>query len=227
MNEQLKRGNGKDGIHWVESGEIPDRSGVVTFKGLDSHGTVTRRLAANVRGGLAWPFPMQVGTKMVSSGCVAAVAFTVPPSGGFDSAACCKAELLAWRISSSIGRKMGADGCYEDIGIAGCLGEFASTLHCLRWYTFCPFERHDDALRNVRKQFQGQFQNLRVTAINDPDAMGSAREIVWKWGDAGNLIISREVLDLLQIEGQEYAGVGPQPLTRALGAVLSAYESAQ
>jgi len=226
MNNQNKRGDGKDGIHWVETGAVPGRTGLVALNGLDSGGNPIRRLAADVRGGLTWPFPMQVGTQMEAAGCAVAVAFIIPANGTSDGAAACTAELLWWRFCATIGPLMGPDGWPKEVGASGCIGEAAGALRCLRWYTLCPFDKHADALRVVRDRMHGQFQNMRMTAIHEGDAFAAAREIVWKWGDAKRLILSKETVQLIRDEADEYAGTGPQPLTRALGAVLQGYMSA-
>lgn len=171
------------------------------------------RLAVDVRGGIAWPWPVAVGTRLVSAG--AAVVVGYAPADG-------RARLLAWRLMGTVGPAYAPDGWVEDGGVAGALREGAMGLGCWRWYAVCNPADQAESLRTVRRVLP-DLPGLRVTALEDQTAPADVRALLWRWASERRLVPMPEDA-LAEIEREEQEPAGPMPLAAAVAAALESLE---
>ncbi len=207
---------------WRAVGVAPDGSGLVALEELDAAGVVVRRLAADVRGGVAWPFPKQVGTELVAAGCCCVVAF-VPPKAGVDGGAW-DAELLRWSACASIVTVKDPHGWPLDQGVCGRLRLAAAELGCVRWYAFAPADEHDEAMRAVRHVLGVELPALRVTSIHEGDNVKAASAVGMRWGVPGRMSMPEAASTEVEREETEYNGKGTFALTLAIGAALRGFD---
>jgi hypothetical protein len=171
------------------------------------------RLAAEVRGGIAWPWPVAVGARLVAAGAVAVVAWA-------PADRC--ARLVWWRLTGSVGAVFGPDGWPLDGGVAGALRDCALMLGCLRWYALCPAADQVESLRVVRRVLP-ELPTLRVTAVDDQMSPDDVRAVLFRWASERRLVdIPAEAL--AEIEREEGDLAGPRPLTAAVAAALESLE---
>lgn len=195
---------------WRRAGE-PNRDGLVPVEG-----TGEARLAAELRGGVAWPWPVAVGARLVAAGAVVAVGW-VPAEG--------RARLLWWRLAGTVGPVHGPDGWPLDGGVAGALREAALGLGCWRYYALIPpggGEAHTESLRTVRRLLR-DLAGLRVTAFADQAAVDDTRAILFRWASERRLVQMPEEA-LAVIEAEEGEPAGPRPLTSAVAAALESLD---
>ena len=171
------------------------------------------RLAVDVRGGIAWPWPVAVGARLVSAG--AAVVVGYAPADG-------RARLLGWRLTGTVGPAYAADGWPEDGGVAGALREGAMGLGCWRWYVLCNPADQAESLRTVRRVLP-DLPGLRVTALEDQTARADVRALLWRWASERRLVPMPEDA-LAEIEREEQEPAGPMPLAAAVAAALESLE---
>lgn len=212
----------KQDSSWRVVGSTPDQPGLMALECVDADGRVTRRIGADVRGGVCWPFPMRVGTKMMASGACAVVGF-VPARVAGEPA---NAELLWWRQCVTVGVERDARNWPVDPGIAGRMREVAASLHCVRWYSLCNFDDQVDAVRCVRQVLGREMDGIvRITALGEETAE-MARATCWRWLSAGRLDLPESLEQLVDTEAQAYQGEGPQPIAMAIGAALRGWQEA-
>lgn len=194
---------------WRRAGE-PNRDGLVPVDGPEG-----ARLAADLRGGVAWPWPVAVGARLVAAGAVAAVGW-VPAEG--------RARLLWWRLAGTVGPVHGPDGWPLDGGVAGALREAALGLGCWRYYALAPpgGDAHTESLRTVRRHLR-DLAGLRVTAFADQAAAEDTRALLFRWASERRLATLPEEA-LAVIEAEEGEPAGPRPLTSAVAAALESLD---
>lgn len=184
-----------------------NRDGLVAIENNDG-----KRLAAAVRGGIAWPWPVAVGTRLISAGAAVVVGFC--PDDG-------RVRFLWCRLAGSVGPVYGADGWPEDGGIVGALREGAMVLGCWRWYAICGADDHAEALRVSRRYLKG-LERLRVSVFSDNSALDTLRGILWRWAAERRLVdLPAKIVEEIEREEQES---GPMPVTSAVAAVLESFE---
>jgi hypothetical protein len=203
---------------WTLVGDAPDGSGLLAYEGVAGDGTA-RRLVAEPRGGVAWPFPRQLGTEMACGGGCVVLAF-VPGNSAAETAA----HVLHWSPCTTVGVRRDKNGWPVDQGIAGRLWRSSVEFGCRRWYALCADDEQDDAMRCVRQVMkQETTPAIRVTAIGF-DTEKIAREVAWRWGNAQRLHLPADLLAAIGQEEARYAGEGPMPITIALAAAIKGWE---
>lgn len=171
------------------------------------------RLAVDVRGGVAWPWPVAVGTRMISAG--AAVVVGYAPADR-------RARLLRWRLTGTVGPAFAPDMWPEDGGVVGALRDGAWALGCFRWYALCNAEDQEKSMRTVRREIAGIGAQLRVTAFADQTSTDDVRALLWRWASERRLVpLPPEAVSVIEREEQE---PGPRPLTAAIAAALESLE---
>jgi len=194
---------------WRRAGE-PNRDGLVPVEG-----TGGARLAADLRGGVAWPWPVAVGARLVAAGAVAVLGW-VPAEG--------RARLLWWRLAGTVAPVHGSDGWPLDGGVAGALRDAALLLGCWRYYALVPpgSDAHTESLRTVRRHL-GDLPALRVAAYGDQAAEGDTRALLFRWAAERRLATLPDDA-LAVIEAEEGEPAGPRPLTSAVAAALESLD---
>jgi len=195
-------------------------AGLWAVEGHQPDGRV-RRMLADVRGGVAWPWPRRVGTELVLGGCVAVVGFYAPHTCFADGP--WSAEVLRFQPVGSVAPVVDAEGWPADVGVVGRLRAAAMDLRCSRWYAWAAADDQAEGMRLVRSQL-ADLPGLRVTAYQAGDAVEAARDCALRWGLAGRLAMAETATREIEREEQEYGGKGPCPLTLAVGAALRGWE---
>lgn len=204
---------------WRLAGQAPDGSGLLAFEGMDASGAVVQRMAADVRGGVAWPFPVRLGHDLAAGGGCVVVAFTPASESGPEAVA----RVLRWCPCTTVGVERDATGWPVDPGIAGRIRTASVEFQCRRWYALCAEDEQEDAMRCVRQTMDRELTGVHVSAMGI-DSGKLAREITWRWAVAKRLLMGDRLTEAAELEEKRYQGDGPLPVAMAIGAALRGWE---
>jgi len=195
---------------------------LVPIEGLDAAGQIVRRERAAIRGGISWPSPRLVGTRVVAEGALVVVGF-VPgarPAGAPEAQT--MAEILAWWSFAAMLPTM-QDGWPIEPGAATWIRRASGEFRCGRYYAFATDDEMVESVRVIRQAMAGDFGGVRLTGIGaDTDRHDLARAAIWRW--RGRITLDDALLQAVAREEAEYVGTGPLAHTEALAAALSGYE---